>query len=63
MSGIETAVSVRDFFAAHAMAILEDSTWVSDEDKKSGRTWNSILAKDAYELADAMLAERAKDRK
>ncbi len=47
----EHGMTLRDYFAAKAMLGLLNSTRISQPD------W---IAKDAYEMADAMLKERGK---
>ena len=48
-------MSLRDYFAANAVAGIFAST-----EYFNGEWGHSMLAQQAYELADAMLAERAK---
>ena len=55
-------MTVRDWFAGHAMiALMSDETWVIGLDKacvKTGRSLKEGLAVNAYDMADAMIAER-----
>jgi hypothetical protein len=48
----ESGMTLRDYFAAKAMQ--------ASRSRNSGYASWSDLAKDAYEIADAMLAERSK---
>lgn len=50
-------MTLRDYFAAKALAAL---IVVLKDDRKRGAAGVPILAKYAYEYADAMLSERAK---
>lgn len=47
---------LRDYFAAKIMSGMCSGDWKFD--LSSGKTWDEVAAKRAYELADAMLAER-----
>lgn len=49
-------MSLRDFFAAHALTGMLASAPVADRSKPKHRGW----AENAYLFADAMLAERSK---
>jgi len=50
-------MSLRDYFAAHALAALVGGrSW--DHEKKDGSDLMSLWAKSAYGLADAMLKAR-----
>lgn len=54
----ECDVSLRDIFAALAMhQFLYEATLPTDDDRKQ---WFPFVARIAYEMADAMLTERAK---
>jgi uncharacterized protein with HEPN domain len=63
-------MTLRDYFAAKAMDVAGDSTLTVGEAAKeigieakdyNGRThWPLIVAKRAYQVADAMIAEREK---
>lgn len=46
----DAGMTLRDYFAAKAMAHIV----------VNGENWDTITAKRAYQLADAMLKERAK---
>jgi hypothetical protein len=54
MENAQEGMSLRDYFAAHALAVIpgdaSDAHGIKD------------LAADAYQIADAMLAERAKGK-
>lgn len=50
--GTNQGMTLRDYFAATAMRGLFDMPAFEDQ-------WN-VIAKDAYAMADAMLAERTK---
>ncbi len=50
-----TGMSMRDYFAAQALAAFAGDMWSADE--------LSLLAARAYAVADAMLLERAKGKK
>jgi hypothetical protein len=47
---------LRDYFAAKVMSGMCSGDWKLD--LSSGKTWDEVAAKRAYEIADAMLAER-----
>ena len=50
-----TAIAnLRDFFAVGALSILGNDTWVGAK--------NTVVATKAYEIADAMIAERNKGK-
>jgi hypothetical protein len=56
-------MSLRDYFAAKAMAGMlngEDSPNFINGIPKPAEKWNAMLAKFAYAISDAMLAERSK---
>lgn len=55
-----TGLSLRDYFAAKAMAALTPLYWEDFESYESGAALNKCLCETAYEMADAMLLERAK---
>lgn len=60
-SGWHVGLSLRDYFAAKAVqGLLADPTFRSDKDDYSD--FPSHSARTAYEIADAMLAERVKAR-
>ena len=52
-----SGITVRDYFAAKALPSLLD---LCREDTHPGCTYQEHCAANAYEVADAMLAERAK---
>jgi hypothetical protein len=47
---------LRDYFAAKVMSGMCSGDWKFD--LSNGKSWDEVAAKRAYELADAMLAER-----
>jgi len=47
---------LRDYFAAKVMSGMCSGDWKFD--LSSGKNWDEVAAKRAYEIADAMLAER-----
>jgi hypothetical protein len=53
-------MSLRDYFAAKAMVSLTPVYWEDFELYGSGAELNKCLCETAYEMADQMLAERAK---
>lgn len=53
-------MSLRDYFAAKAMASLTPVYWEDFELYGSGAELNKCLCETAYEMAEQMLAERAK---
>ena len=60
----QAGMSLRDYFASQAItALMSDQRWVNgldDSAKKEGLLFRPALATCAYQLADAMLAERDK---
>jgi len=52
------AMTMRDQFAMHAVR----TCWEAGLVIPAGSTWQEALAKDAYSIADAMMAEREKSR-
>lgn len=61
----ELGMSLRDWFAGQALVTLSDLSLLkvlSDQAKEHGKEAPEVLAKYVYELADAMLAEREKER-
>ena len=60
-------MTLRDYFAAKAMASLYQATWIDNatqkaitiQAKKTGRNEAQEIAAVAYDMADCMLAERA----
>lgn len=52
--GGDTGMSLRDYFAAHAMVACIRRFGIMDEPA------NAVVAEQAYQVADAMLIERAK---
>jgi hypothetical protein len=54
-------ISIRDYFAAKAMAALTPVYWEDLELYGSGAELNKCLCETAYEMADAMLLQRNKD--
>jgi len=62
-SGFATGISVRDYFAAKAMAGAVASTPFDDEEGNTfscSDSWYADLAYHSYRIADAMLKARAK---
>lgn len=63
-SDSEDSVTIRDYFAAKAMAaILANDEWVkriANLECYKGINSGLCISKEAYVIADAMLAERAK---
>lgn len=54
-----TGMTLRDYFAAQAMCVYLRQAYAGDQG--AGRGWDdSDVAAFAYDMADAMLAERAK---
>ena len=56
-------MSLRDYFAGQAvigLMTMISAEALSDEHHKDGRRHSRLLAAGAYEIADAMLAEREK---
>jgi hypothetical protein len=53
-------VSLRDWFAGQAVACLGGSYDIGEATRKTPATFSATLAKAAYLIADAMLAERRK---
>lgn len=53
-------MTLRDYFAAKAMASLTSVYWEDFEVHGSGTELVKCQVETAYEMADAMLAERAK---
>jgi len=53
-------MSLRDYFAAKAMASLTTVYWEIEEQYSGGDALIKCQAETAYQMADAMLAERAK---
>ena len=54
-------MTLRDYFAASALTMLADSEaqWnPTKEEKDQGLTWVDLVARQAYLIADAMLAKR-----
>jgi hypothetical protein len=60
--GGEGGMDLRDFFAAKALSTIlgqYDFTFFEDDkDEKEGDTFALIIAKNAYEMADAMMKAR-----
>lgn len=60
----EPGMSLRDYFAAQAMSAIfcgDGARMVADRDERYDETnWAEVVAANAYEMADAMIAERAK---
>jgi hypothetical protein len=57
----ELGLSIRDYFAAAALAELANSTICYTPDKAQtefGLTWADILAEQCYDVADAMIKYR-----
>lgn len=57
-------MTLRDYFAAQAMQAIyggPGARMVADRDERYDETnWAEVVASNAYEMADAMIAERAK---
>jgi hypothetical protein len=49
-------MNLRDEFAARIMAGICAGDWKLD--LSDGKTWDEVATKRAYEIADAMIAER-----
>lgn len=59
--GSEFGMSLRDYFAAKAMqGMLSNGDWVSNMVNATGQEADEVVGIAAYEIADAMLRERAK---
>jgi hypothetical protein len=62
----QKGMSLRDYFAAKAMQSMcagPGARMVADRDERYDETnWASIVAENAYEIADAMLAKRKAGR-
>jgi hypothetical protein len=61
--GWQPGMSLRDYFAAQAMAGIQSNAWQMDAlDKtlKSGEAVQRVIAQTAYQIADAMLAARGR---
>jgi hypothetical protein len=60
--GGEGGMDLRDYFAAKALSTIlgqyDFTFFEDDEDEKEGDTFALIIAKNAYEMADAMLKAR-----
>ena len=57
ISGMSTGITMRDFFAAHALCVfLADDA--RDWDKDPLSTPDEYIARASYRIADAMLKER-----
>lgn len=58
----QRGMTMRDYFAAQALQGItgnSQASWApSREQQESGITWADMAAKEAYELADAMLRRR-----
>ena len=54
----QEGMSLRDYFAAKAMAALHKVYWDETESYESGAALIKCMAESAYETADAMLAAR-----
>lgn len=52
-----SGMTLRDYFAAKALTALVGVVGMP-EDQKKDELWNSDMARQAYELADAMLERR-----
>lgn len=57
-------MSLRDWFAGQAMMSIftgPGARMVADRDQRyNGDNWSEVVAQNAYEMADAMLAHRSK---
>lgn len=60
VTGLTGGMTLRDYFAAKAMQGMLANTDATDETLHRQGFLFPILAANAYELADAMLAERSK---
>lgn len=60
MNTAEFGMTLRDYFAAKAMTAFAPTYWDTQDQYESGQELIKCLAESAYEMADAMLAERAK---
>ena len=60
--GGEGGMDLRDYFAAKALSTIlgqyDFTFFEDDEDEKEGDTFALIIAKNAYDMADAMLKAR-----
>jgi len=60
--GGEGGMDLRDYFAAKALSTIlgqyDFTFFEDDEDEKEGDTFALIIAKNAYEMADAMMKAR-----
>ena len=58
----EHGLTMRDYFAAKALSTIlgqyDFTFFENDKDEKEGDTFALIVAKNAYEMADAMLKAR-----
>jgi hypothetical protein len=60
-SGVQYfGMSIRDYFAAKAMAALTPVYWEDFESFGTGKELTACLVETAYEMADAMLLQRNK---
>lgn len=59
--GPARGMSLRDYFAGRALAMLADPA-VMPQNDNGDNEWEDGLAGSAYEIADAMLREREKAR-
>lgn len=57
---VNEGMSLRDYFAAHAIGAIISVTSAGHHTPKGEGNIRELMAKDAYEIADAMLAEREK---
>lgn len=56
---VEVGMSLRDYFAAQALSVAYAAYWECRRElPEVPKNWAKALAKEAYALADAMLAER-----
>jgi len=65
LSGGHPGMSLRDYFAANALAAFIHCGWADERLAKvelAGKSVEQICATAAYLFADAMLAERSKER-
>jgi hypothetical protein len=57
----ETGMSLRDYFAAHALAaIIPELNMFFGRNSHAPHPGGNIIAESAYRIADAMIAERKK---
>ena len=58
MNNCDHGMTLRDYFAGHVLpAIYEDCTGTSPSN--GCETWSQMVAREAFDIADAMIAARA----